>query len=323
MGSLKLGIDLGGTKILTLLIDEDSKVVSRAKTKTSKDRDFDSITMQMKEMSEKALSDAGALWKDVAGVGIAVPSPVDHATGTIVNSPNLGLKDIQAIPIFERLFSKKIALGNDTTCGIWSEYKAGAAKGTGTAVGFFPGTGLGGGIVVNGKLQTGIKGVAAELGHMIIRYKGRRCGCGNRGCLEAYCSKVAFSKRFDKLINKRLNKSVLTELMGKDFSTLKSSVLAKAYRSGDQITCMVLNKGAYMLGVATASMACVLAPDCFVYGGGVMEALGEELLPHIRTGLNEHLFGLQPQDVKLKLSMFGDDAVALGAALLLEDCGEI
>lgn len=319
MGKLNIGIDLGGTKIYAVVLDEKFKKLGSAKSKTGNDHSLKALASQMKDTASEALKEINADWKNVNGVGVAVPSSIDHETGTILHAPNLGLKNIPATPVFKTIFGRNVYMGNDVNCGVWAEYRLGAAKDTNSAIGYFLGTGLGGGVVVDGKLQTGAKGLAGELGHTIVKYKGRRCNCGNRGCLEAYCSKVAFSKRFHKLINKKLNKSVLKQLMGKDFSKLKSSILAKAYKQEDRITCYVLNKGAYMLGVASASMVSVLGPECIVYGGGVMEALGKELMPHIREGLKDHLFGLKPKDVSLKLSELEDDAVAVGAALLIKD----
>lgn len=319
MGKLTIGIDLGGTKIYAVVLDEKFKRLATAKCKTDSDHSLQALASQMRDTGSQALKETKANWKDVSGVGVAVPSSIDHATGTILHAPNLGLKDEPGAKVFKKVFGRDVAMGNDVNCGIWSEYKVGAAKGSNTAIGFFIGTGLGGGVIVDGKLQTGLKGIAGELGHVIVRHKGLRCACGNKGCLEAYCSKVAFGKRFHKLINKKLNKSILPDLMGNDFSKLKSSVLAKAYKEKDQITCYVLNKGAYMLGVATASMVSALGPECIVYGGGVMEALGKELMPHIRYGLKDHLFGVKEKDVTLKLSELEDDAVAVGAALLVKD----
>ncbi len=317
MDKLNIGIDLGATKMVALVVDKAGNTLSRAKTKVSDKRGIEDVGVQLFNVALKALGKLSMNIDNVSGIGIAVPSAVDHArNGRIICAPNLGWRDEPGKDIFEKIFKKQIFLGNDVNCGMLAEYRFGAAYGARTAIGFFVGTGLGGGIVIDGKLHIGKNGVGGELGHTIVRYNGRKCGCGNKGCIEAYCSKTAFSAMFDKIINKQGKPSCLPDFMGNDFSKLKSSVLAKAYRCGDKVVRKVLNKGALLLGAASASMLAALGADCVVYGGGVMEALGSELMEYIHRGTRDHLFGLTPADLNLKLSVLGDDAVALGAALL-------
>jgi glucokinase len=318
MSRYTVGIDLGGTKIYSILLDENQEIISRMKAKTPRNPDFETVSAKLQEVASQAVENGGASWDEVEGIGIAVPSPVDQATGRIIHAPNLGWRDLPARTLLEERFQRRVALDNDVNCGLFAEAEVGSAQGADTVVGFFIGTGAGGGVTINGRLQTGTKGIGGELGHMIIKHGGRKCGCGHRGCLEAYCSKTAFGRRFEKLIVERGRPSMLTDLMGgKNFKMLKSSVLAKAYRNQDSVVCEVLDEGAYMLGLATANLTAILGPDCFVYGGGVMEALGEELLPGIRAGIRENLFGLEESDLRLELSSLADDAVALGAALLI------
>ncbi len=317
MDKLTVGIDLGGTKILALIVEGPGNVVARAKSKTKIDLGVEGIGGQMRKTAEKALERAGASWGAVEHVGIAVPTSVDPATGDVLHAPALGWRNQPARAVFEEIFERRVVLENDVNCGTLAECRAGAAKGAATVVGYFVGTGLGGGVIIDGAIRRGRRGVAGELGHEIIRHKGKLCGCGHRGCVEAYASKTAFCREFRRLILKKGRKSVLSELTkDQTFKSVKSSVLAEAYRQEDPVVCKVLRKGAWMLGVATANLYAILSPDCVVYGGGVMEALGPELLPFIRQGLEAHLFGITPEDTTLRLSALGDDAVPLGAAFL-------
>jgi len=313
---ITLGIDLGGTKILALAVEEGGEVVGRAKEKTSVDGGIEGIAVQLKRAADAALANAGRTWDEVRGVGIAVPGAVHPDTGAVLHAPALGWRNVPARKVFSGVFGRDVAVENDVNAGTLAEYKLGAARGSDTVVGYFVGTGLGGGVIVNGQLHRGRTGVAGELGHEIVRYKGRMCGCGHRGCIEAYCSKTAFCKQFRKLILKKGKKSVLTEIVrDPSFRNIRSSELKKAFKRGDSVTRKVLRKGALMLGVATANLCAILAPDCVVYGGGVMEALGDALMEWVREGFAAHLFGITPDAVRLELSQLGDDAVPLGAAV--------
>ena len=323
MSKLSVGVDLGGTKILALAMDSDNNVLGRAKTPTQIELGMEGIALQMRETAESALNKAEGTWDDVAEIGIAVPTSVDPNTGDVLHAPALGWKNQPARQCFRDVFEKEIYLENDVNCGILAEFRSGAAKGTQTAVGYFVGTGLGGGIIIDGKLRRGPRGVAGELGHEIVCHGGKRCGCGHRGCVEAYASKTAFCREFSRLINKKGRKSCLTKMVGKDFTNVRSKVLSKAYRGGDKVVCRVLNKGARVLGVATANMYAVLSPDCVVLGGGVMEALGEELMPYVWKGLRKHIFGIGADEVVLKLSELGDNAVPLGAAFVARAQGDV
>ncbi len=315
MNDLCLGIDLGGTKVLGILIDKDNNIIGRAKVKTKYKLGPEEICIQIKELANSVLSETQFGLADVKDIGVAVPTSIDPKSGDSLHSPALGWRNLPIKKTLENVFGREIHLENDANCGIYSEFKLGAGKGFDNVVGYFVGTGLGGGIIVNGRLIRGIRGAAAELGHEIIKFNGRKCGCGNRGCLEAYCSKTAFGKRFQKEIMGKNRKSIVSKYAGDDFTRLKSSVLADAFRHKDELTVKIVTKGFEALGVAVANIAAVLAPECVVIGGGVVQSLGEAILPFVQKGFENNLFALSPNDIKIRLSELGDDAVPLGAAL--------
>lgn len=317
MPGYKVGIDLGGTKVFAVAVNEKMEIIGRSKLRTDVGGGFEAVSLQMKEVAEKALIEGGGSLADVKTIGAAIPAAVDPESGDALHAPNLGWKNLSVRNGLEKVFGKPVVLDNDVNCGTLGEYKAGAAKGAQSVVGFFVGTGLGGGLILDGKLWRGKRGVAGELGHTIIRKNGRTCGCGGKGCLEAYCSKTAFCKQFDKLINKRGAYSMLCDIHGKDFDSIKSKALRKSWQKGDAVVHNVLSKGMKALGIVCANVVATLSPECIVLGGGVMEALGEELLPHVEKSFAKHLFAVNPDDVALKLSTLGDDAVALGAAMLV------
>lgn len=319
---LTIGIDLGGTKVFALVLDTSRNLLARGKVPTDTAAGPEGIADQMREVADQALAKAGAEWADVACVGAAVPSAVDQNAGTVLSAPNLGWKDLALRPLLEPRFPCPVALENDVNCGVWGEFCAGAAEEFRSVAGFFVGTGLGGGLVLDGTLVVGTRGMSAEFGHEVIRYNGRKCGCGKRGCVEAYASKTAFCKEFQRRIVKKGQKSVLSERYETFENGIKSAHLAEAFRAGDNLTRKVVSKGMTMLGVASANVAAAFGPQCIVYGGGVMEAVGEELLCIVEASFRENLFGLQPEDVALRLAKLEDDAGAMGAALLaVERCG--
>lgn len=318
-----VGVDLGGTKIIAVVTDGQGRKLAREKRKTEVATGLKGIADTIHAACAAALEKASKSWQDVTEIGIAVPSSVDPTTGNILHAPNLGLKNQPARDVFEKVFGRQVFVENDVNCGTLAEFKAGAGRECRSVVGFFVGTGLGGGIIIDGRLVRGVKGMGGEVGHMIIRHKGRLCGCGHRGCLEAYCSKIAFGKRFHKLIVKQGASSVLPAMVGDKFENIKSRLLAEAYRMGDKVVRSVLDQGAWMLGVATANTLALLGSEVVIYGGGVMEELGPELMPIIKESLDEHLFGLQPADVKLTLTELKDDAVAIGAAFIAIARGDV
>ncbi len=316
MQAFVVGIDVGGTNILAAVVARDGTIAAANKIRTPTGLPFAAAVAKIKEAADVALGKAKLEWAEIAGVGLAVPSSIDPGTGVLRHAPNLGWKNIPAREVCQAAFGCPVTLANDVNAGLYGEFLHGAARGRRSAAGFFVGTGLGGGLVIDGKLLEGGRGLAGEFGHMVVKYNGRHCGCGNRGCLEAYCSKVAFGKQFRRLICGRKKSSLLTKLVGDDLDNVRSKHLTQAYMKGDGVVCGVVNKGMRTLGAAAASLAAAVDVDCFVFGGGVIEALGRQLMPEIRAGFAKHAFGLDPNEVELKLSELGDHAVPLGAAAL-------
>ena len=323
MGDLTIGIDLGGTNIVAAATDANAKILEREKVKTEPGESLAATAEKMREAASQVLETIEKGWDDVLNVGIAIPSAIDPATGDLLHAPNLGWQDEPALATLETVFGCRVFLQNDVNCGVLAEYRLGAARGASTVAGFLVGTGLGGGLIINGRVYPCRRGCAGELGHQIVKVKGAKCGCGNRGCLEAYSSKTGFGRRFRKQIEKKGKSSMLTELVGNNLSNVKSKHLKTAYLADDSVVTKTLNRGARMLGVGAANMMTILAPDCIVFGGGVIEALGEALLPYIREGMEAHLFGVKPEDVSLRISELGDDAVPLGAALVAQAEGNV
>ena len=171
---------------------------------------------------------------------------------------------------------------NDVNVGTLGEHVFGAGKGFQNVVGIFVGTGIGGGIILQGELFHGASKTAGEIGHIIVKAGGPRCGCGTRGCLEAIASRTAMAKQFQKAIVKKKKKSVISELTGGDLGTIRSGVLAKAIRLNDKLTLKVIKKATKYLGIGIGSIVNFLNPEMIVLGGGVVEALDDTFLNDIR-----------------------------------------
>lgn len=312
-----VGIDLGGSKIYAVVTDPENRVLGRAKLPTNPETIPQKTVADMFIAAMEAVHESGINWKDIRYVGAAVPSPVNPETGECIHAVNLGWKNISMKELLKKQFGKEITLSNDANAGLLGEHYCGAARGFRSSVGYFIGTGLGGGIIINGKLHSGQKGFAGELGHCTIRVGGRRCGCGRKGCVEAYCSKIAFVKSLKKEVFKRGETTMLPEdKFNENSRNIKSKYLARAYESGDPVVRNVVDKGLRMLGAAAAAVCTALAPECVVLGGGFTEAMGENILPPFQASFREHLFGISPEDIHIRLSTLGDDAVAVGAAIL-------
>lgn len=320
---LCLGIDLGGTKILAIITDQNNKIVAECKSATDISGGIEQIAADVVATGESALKQLQIQASELDGIGIAIPSPVDPVTGDCLMAPNLGLKNFSMKTLFSQAFGVPIYLGNDGNLGILGEHSCGAAKGFCNVIGYYVGTGLGGGMILNNRLYSGNSGLAGEFGHVTVRHGGRRCGCGHKGCAEPYCSKVAFVKGMKKEIFKHGARTTLPlDKFSSQTKNIKSKLLAKAYNSGDPTVCKVVNKGAYMLGVSAASACAVVAPECIILGGGVIEALGVEIFPIFKASFDSHLFGLDPSKIQIRITALGDHAVALGATVLARTKGD-
>ncbi|MGC9326068.1 MAG: ROK family protein, partial [Candidatus Hinthialibacter sp.] len=206
-------------------------------------------------------------------------------------------------------------LDNDVNVGTFGEFVYGAGKGCRHLVGIFMGTGIGGGVIIDGKLLHGFSYNAGELGHLKVRAFGAKCGCGDRGCLEAYASKTAMIKNFKKAVKKGKS-TILTELIGDNWNKLTSKVFRKAWDANDKLVVQELEGAAKLTGVAVGSLLNVLSPEKVIIGGGLVEALEKELLPIIRENAKKNCFPIISKNVEIVPAALGDDAGILGAAAI-------
>jgi glucokinase len=320
MGTFSIGVDLGGTKILAAAFDGKMRPLAQAKGKTPADKGGDAIVESISALVRKMLGEAGLEIAQAEWVGLAVPAPIDKAAGLIIQAPNLGLKDF---PISKRLgqaLGAKIGLNNDVVSGIWGEYRAGAARGFENVIGIFIGTGVGGGLILGGKLFAGAHGHAGEVGHMILQEGGAACGCGQYGCMEALSSRTAMAK--EAVAGAATGKSPgLLESYGTDFRKYRSSTLQEGLEAGDPAVLRIVERSALWTGVGMANLVNILDPEAIVLGGGIMARFGELYRKKAAESMDAHLMPGFRKGVKVLVSELGDLAVATGAAILAAEAG--
>lgn len=308
-----VGLDMGGTKMLAVVLDENHKELSRAKTRTPVGAGNNHTMRELVHLVREAVDKAELGLSDIEALGIAAPGPIDVDRGHVISMPNVAMHDYPLRDKLREQLSLPVVLANDVNAGTYGEFVSGAGKGQRNVIGIFPGTGVGGGIVVDGALYGGRHGKAGEFGHMIVQAGGRRCGCGKYGCLEAVSSKTAIAKELVHLAMTGQAPTVL-ELAGTDISRVKSGVIKKAISAGERAVREVVERAAWFLGLGIGSLVDIFDPDVVIVGGGLAEKLGTQYLEWVQASMKDH--SMIGSDVKLKLAELGDDSVVIGAAVL-------
>jgi glucokinase len=310
-----LGFDLGGTKMLAAVFDADFRVVAsvRAKTKGSEG------TKEVLERIQSAISDvllkAGLDKDDLGGIGVGCPGPLDLDRGIILHAPNLAWHDVPLKETLEKRFRCRTVVANDVDAGTYGEFRFGAGRGARCLLGVFPGTGIGGACVYEGRIIRGRTGSCMEIGHIRVEADGRLCGCGQRGCLESVASRLAISSEAAAAVY-RGEAPALRRLAGTDLAEIKSGTLAKAVKGGDSVIEAIVRSAARRIGLAMADAVNLLAPDVVVLGGGLVEAMPELILGEARKALCGRAMKAFTKDLKIVPAELGDNATAMGAAAL-------
>ncbi|HLC16657.1 MAG TPA: ROK family protein [Thermodesulfovibrionia bacterium] len=313
-GTFSVGIDLGGTKLLACLIDENWQVKEEVKKKTRPERGPQAVVERIVEVVDALIEKSGQTKDSLKAIGIGVPGTVDSVSGTVIYAPNMpGWSQIPIGAMLHERLTLPVAVGNDVNMGLFGEHHFGAARGYNYVVGVFVGTGVGGGLIVEGKLVHGANNLAGEFGHMVIQRKlnGRICGCGNRGCLEAYAGRKSIVQ---KIASRRDTDGYSSMLKGMDFDALTSGKLNKALKQNDRLVTKTIKTACKDIGSGIASLLNILDPEVIVLGGGVIEAMADFMFPLIQQAVKEHTLSYDTRKTHIVLSQLGDHAVALGAA---------
>jgi glucokinase len=311
------GIDLGGTKIQAVVVDEKSKIVGEARKPTPTTGGPPAVVSQLADTMTETAEAAGLEVARLTGVGLGSPGAVDAKAGTVAEARNLPDWE-EPFPVaaaLTELLGCPAYLGNDVSVGVHAEYELGAAKDVKSLLGVFWGTGVGGGIILDGKMWVG-RGAAAEIGHMVVKQNGARCPCGRRGCMEAYAGRGAMEARARKL-EKRGEQTELFKIMEKRGRTrLTSGVWDRALKRDDPMAVELIDRAIAALGAGVASAVNLLDVEMVVIGGGLGTRLGEPYVRRIEKAMQPHLF-VSDRPPAVVPAALGDLGGAIGAALLV------
>jgi glucokinase len=308
-----VGFDLGGTKMLATVFNSDFEVVGRERKKTRGHEGPKSGVERMIRSVFEAVKDTKLDLSQICGIGVGVPGPVDMQQGIVIETANLGWHNVPLSEMLGEHFDCDIAILNDVDAGVYAENCFGAAKGARCVVGVFPGTGIGGGCVYEGKILTGQHSSCMEVGHVPLLTGGPLSGFGHRGTLEAVASRLAISGEAAQAAF-RGQAPHLMKNAGTDISNIKSGALADSIKAGDQAVEAIVRKAAVHMGTAIAGVVNLLCPDVVVLGGGLVEAMPELIIESVKEGAMEFLLPSFRESFHVVAAELGDYATVQGAA---------
>ena len=308
-----IGVDLGGTNTAVGLVRLDTKsIVRQFSIKTNAPRSCESISKDIADISYKLCQKAGISFQAVEWVGIATPGIVKD--GVVITAFNLHWNNVNLGKILSDVTKKPTYVANDANAAAYAEATWGTGQGAKSLVAFTLGTGVGGGIVIDGKIWEGMNGFAAEMGHTVLVPGGRSCVCGKRGCLEAYCSAPAFVKETKRIMRLYPESQMWREVEG-DLGRVRGRTAFKSAEAGDKYAKIVIDNFVDSLAVAVENVINIFQPDVISIGGG-MSREGEAILAPLRERIFRKTFGVDGMRTKLVTAEFKNDAGIIGAALL-------
>ena len=311
------GVDLGGTKIQVVVVDDDSQVIGESRRPTPQAGGPPAVVAEMVEAVREAAASAGTATSDLAGIGVGSPGAVDANAGTVAHARNLPdwEEPYELAGNLSNGVGAPVYLDNDVHVAVEGEFHLGAARKYSSLLGVWWGTGVGGGIILDGKPWLG-RGSAGEIGHTVVKLGGARCPCGREGCLEAYAGRSAMEAKARELVDKG-HKTKLFEIMERRGRTrLQSGVWERALEHGDHMAMHLIERAIGALGAGIASAINLLDLEAVVIGGGLGTRLGEPYVRRIDAAMRPHLFVPERPPVVLPAAL-GDLGGAVGATLLV------
>ncbi|HEY1284496.1 MAG TPA: ROK family protein [Solirubrobacterales bacterium] len=312
------GIDLGGTKIQTVVVDADNEVLGQARHPTPTSGGPEDVAKEMIAAMREAAEQAGVETKDLGGIGVGSPGDADETTGVVSDARNLP-DWMDPFPLGERLsgdLGAQVRVGNDVQVAVQGEFELGAAKEFDTILGVWWGTGVGGGLILDGKPWLG-RGAAAEIGHVVVKMGGARCTCGRKGCMEAYAGRKAMELKARKEVKKGAKTDLFKIMEEHDRDRLTSGIWERALKQGDDLATRLIDRAVKALGAGVASCVNVIDPEAVIIGGGLGSRFGEKYVRRIAARMHPHLFS-DENPPAVRLAGLGDLGGAIGAALLVD-----
>lgn len=308
---------MGGTKILAAVINSKDGIIARAKIATKSDSSEKAYIESLAAITHEAISISGLKESKIKAVCLGIPGSVNPYTGRIGLAPNLGLKNFYIKEKLQKKIHVPVLIENDVNLGALGIKNFGVGKKNKNILVMFVGTGIGGALIFDGKIYRGTNFMAGEIGHMIVQENGPLCGCGKKGCFEAVASRMAIVRNI--LSDKRTKKKSKIGKLVPSGEKIKSKALAEAVRKKDKIVLEHLKNACDVIGVVSANVSNLLNVDMIVYGGGLMEALGDAMLPMIKTSYYKNVLSDAAKGTKLVKSKLGDDAAIYGGIALAEE----
>jgi glucokinase len=312
-----VGVDLGGTSVRAVVADTDYKILAAEKSRTHPTDKPRVAIAAIAGLIQGVIQSAGVRRTDIRAALVGAPGAVDPRRGIVKEAPNLGWTDIPLAAELRNVVRVPVMVDNDVNVGVVGEHALGAGKGAKNLVGIFVGTGIGGAILIDGKLFEGSRGAAGEIGHTVLLVGGPLCSCGHRGCAEALASRTAMERDVRAAIRSGRKSVVLKIMKKKKRPRMTSSVIAAALKKKDPVMRDVLKRAESYLGILAANAVNLLDPDCIVIGGGIAERLGDDFVGPIReTARRYFLHGGESRGVRIVPGKLGDEAGSLGAVVL-------
>ncbi|GGJ05498.1 glucokinase [Alicyclobacillus cellulosilyticus] len=312
MSGYTLGIDLGGTKIMTVVVSPEGRVAGEARLDTLAHEGPDAVIARLLQSAEQAVAQAGLRMADLEAIGVCAPGPLDVTTGVVLSPPNLpGWIDIPLRARLAQALGRPVYLDNDANAAALAEWRLGAGRGTRDMIYLTVSTGIGGGAIVDGRLQHGKMGAAAEFGHVILEPDGPRCNCGNRGCLEALASGTAIARAYAERAARRAAGG--NEAFAAKTVTARDVFARQA--EGDPLAAEVIASAVRYLAIGIANFVHIYNPERVVVGGGVASA-GDALFTPLREQVRSYVFPHLRDSFTIEPAALGTHVGALGAALL-------
>jgi glucokinase len=311
-----VGVDLGGTKILAGVFTPQMKCLGKVKTSTKAARGPEPVIDRLARCVEDAIDECDLRPEQIRGIGVGAPGAVDSESGKVIFAPNLpGWTDVPLKKELEKELKLPVFIENDGNICTLGVYHVELETKPRHMIGIFVGTGIGAGLILDGKLYSGFNRSAGEVGHMVLEVGGPKCSCGNRGCFEALAGRQAIFKKIQSLV-KDGEKTVLTEMLGQDLSDMRSGDLRKALRRGDKLVDRVIEEAAEYIGIGIANLINIFGPEYVVLGGGVIDALEDEMMAIIVETAHDYTLQGTSKDIEIVPSKLGDDAGITGGAVL-------
>ncbi len=314
--SYNICLDVGGTKVLGVIFNENDEIIFRLK-KRSKSGGAESADVEkvILDVVEEMIAESGIDRSKLNAIASCAPGVIDQDKGIVLFTPNLPWRNYDMASAMREKFGVPFYVGNDVNLGVLGEYHFGAARGYKNIVGFFVGTGLGGGLILNGSLYTGHQFKAAEYGHMILDPEGPLCNCGQRGCLEAFSSKNGMSAYIRQQVA-RGRESMMAEYVQE--GVFRSKKLKKALAAGDKVAMEAVDRACHYLAIATGNLINTFSPDLVLYGGGVFEAVGDLFLEKILGEVDRYCMPQIRETVDIKNASLGDDSILYGDLAMIK-----